>query len=388
MNPAARADPYPLYRRLRESDPVHFSEFPGFWVVSRYRDVAVLLRSAHLGRDPKKVPPGGLSVSQALLEGAQDILYLDPPDHTRLRTVVNRALTARRIEALRPRIERLVEQLLDRAAEAGGMDVIRDLGLVLPMTLIAELMGVPAEDHAKVKAWSTEMFSLTDPVVSFEAHDRGLRARRELRAYFAERIAAHRTADAGSDLLGDLIAAQRQGGRLSHEELLSMCALLLVAGHETTSNFMGNAVLALMRDRPAWRRLAAEPEIAPAAVDELLRFDTPVQLTSRVVVEEFAHAGRTLEPGQSVILLLGSANRDPERFPGPDRLDLTRKDNHHLSFGAGIHFCLGSPLARLQMEILLPRLAARFPDMRLTGAEPEWLDTVTLRGLRSLLVTV
>ncbi|MEQ4305084.1 cytochrome P450 [Plantactinospora sp. B6F1] len=385
FDPAVRADPYPLYHALRTHDPVVFLDPPGFWFLSGYQDISALLRDNRLGRDPRRISGDTPPVTDVFLEGAQDILFLDPPDHTRLRRLVNSAFSAKRIEAVRPRVESLVDELLTRAAANGGMDVIRDLAVTLPLTIICELLGVPADDHGRFKEWSTTLFYLLDPVVSAEANEAGRRARRELRSYFRHHLNSRATSD--DTLLRAMVEARYQDDRLTEDEVLSMSALLLVAGHETTSSLIGNGLLALLRNRDQFDLLAARPELAPSAVEEMLRYEAPVQMTSRVVHEPISLRGMDLEPGRNLVLLIGAGNRDPERFADPDRMDITRTDNQHLTFSAGIHFCLGAPLARLQAQAVFAEIARRFPDMKLVDETPRWRETFTLRGLDTLPVS-
>ena len=389
--PDVHADPYPLYHRLRREDPVHWNP-PGVWLLTRYDDVAAVLRDPHLGRDPRNAAEvqalrASLAPGEPLpwQDQAPSMLFVDPPDHTRLRTLVHKAFTPSAVEQLRPRVRELVAELLDRVVGRGEMDVVDDLAYPLPVTVICELLGIPPADQARFRGWSADLVHLLDPLVAGDAADRAVHARDALREYLAGVLAARR-ADPRHDLLTALLAAEEQGDRLSEAELLSMCVLLLVAGHETTVNLIANGTLALLRHPRERARLAGDPTLAGRAVEELLRYDAPVQLTSRIALADLELDGRRIGRGQSLVAVLGAANRDPAQFPDPDQLDLTRGNAaRHVAFGGGIHFCLGASLARLEAQVALPALFGRLPGLELAG-EPVWRDTITLRGLARLPV--
>ncbi len=390
--PEVHEDPYPLYHQLRAADPVHRSPL-GFWVLTRHSDVLAVLRHAHMGRDPRRSERMELLRASAEVdellsseEAAPSMLFVDPPDHTRLRALVTKAFTPGAVERLRPRIEAIVAELLDRVVNAGEMDVVEDLAYPLPVTVICELFGVPERDWDRFRAWSRELVRLLDPLVAADSLERALRARQALREYLRELIAARRAHPAG-DLLTALIAAEDQGRQLSEPELVSMCVLLLVAGHETTVNLIANGTLALLRHPEARAGLQAGAELPASAVEELLRYDSPVQFTSRHALADLEIGGRRVRAGETVIAVLGAANRDPAQFPDPDRLDLTRAPNRHVAFGGGIHFCLGAPLARVEARIAIGALLARLPGLELGPRPLVRRDTVTLRGLASLPVT-
>jgi cytochrome P450 len=390
--PEVHEDPYPLYHRLRAEDPVHRSPL-GFWVLTRHADVLAVLRDPRMSRDPRRSQRVALLRASAEVdellaaeEAAPSMLFVDPPDHPRLRTLVNKAFTPAAVERLRPRVEELVAGLLERVAGAGAMDVVEELAYPLPVTVICELFGVPEADRDRFRAWSRGLVHLLDPLVASDALERALQARQALRGYLAGLIAERRAHPSG-DLLTALIAAEDQGHQLSEAELVSMCVLLLVAGHETTVNLIANGMLALLRDPEARAWLQAEPGLARGAVEELLRYDSPVQFTSRHALADLDVGGRRVRAGETVVAVLGAANRDPAQFPAPDRLDLARAPNRHLAFGGGIHFCLGAPLARMEAAIAIPAMLARLPGLELGLAPPVRRDTVTLRGLASLPVT-
>jgi cytochrome P450 len=386
-------NPYRTYRRLREKDPIHRSRLLNGWVLTRYADVTAILRDPRFSADERKQSGFEKMRRQAVKQGIMDadegyggsMLRVDPPDHTRLRSLVSRAFTPRTVEGLRGRVQTVVDEHLDAVADEGGMDVIASLAYPLPVIIIAELLGIPADDQARFKHWSDEMVRGMGMSSTDDAR-RSRRAQRELRAYF-EGIASARRADPREDLLSAMLAAEDGGERLSADELYETCALLLVAGHETTSNLIGNGLLALLRQPEQIRLLRDEPCRMEQAVEELLRYDSPVQATTRIAPEDIDFQGQTFRAGQQVALILGAANRDPNRFADPDRLDVTREDARHAAFGHGIHFCLGAPLARLEAPIAFRAMIERFPNMRLDESiTPRWKENVILRGLEQLPV--
>jgi pimeloyl-[acyl-carrier protein] synthase len=387
MDPAFVADPYPTYHRLRAEDPVHFSSL-GFWVLTRYEDVVMTLRDPRFAKEAiaswvaarfgRTMPGVGLSM-----------LDRDPPDHTRLRGLVMRAFTPRVVEALRPRIQGIVDDLIDQVAGAGAMDLIEDFAYPLPVMVICEMLGVPAGDRDRFKHWSLDIARGLDAILLPPDSDvtrRSEAARIALSDYFRELIAARRAAPR-ADLLSGLIAAEEAGDKLHPDELLATCILLLVAGHETTVNLIGNGSLALLRHPDQLRRLRNDPALIGSAVEELLRYDGPVQRTARIPSEDVTIAGRTIGKGEMVMPFIGAADRDPAQFPDPDRLDITRADNRHIAFGWGIHFCLGAPLARVEGQIAINTLVQRLPALTLATDTPEFRQSLTLRGLAALPVT-
>jgi cytochrome P450 len=389
--PEIHANPYPVYRRLQAEDPVH-QPFPGVWILSRHRDVAALLRHPDVSSDRRNSPVYEEFIKALPVEPDEgaltpSMLFLDPPDHDRLRRLANKAFTPRAVERLVPRIHEVVAELLDRAAEMGEFDVVADLAYPLPVTVISEMLGVPEADRGALRRWSLDLIYTLDPMLSVETLARAQRAGAEFRAYLRELIADRRT-HLGDDLLSGLIQAEDEGRQLSPQELVATCVLLLVAGHETTSSFIGNGMLALLRNPDQYRRLHADPGLVRSAGEELLRYDSPVQLTGRLVIRDTEIAGQRIEAGQDVVALMGAANRDPSVFERPDALDLGRADNRHLAFGGGIHFCLGAPLARVEGGTAIASLVGRFGSLQLATDLPVWRDTVTLRALSSLPVAV
>jgi pimeloyl-[acyl-carrier protein] synthase len=389
--PEFRADPYPFYRTLRASDPVYFSPVLRGWILTRYADIAAVLHDPQfsVNRQQAKLFQR-LRVFEALPPdfGAaitRNLLMLDPPDHTRLRRLVNKAFTPRRVEALRPRIEAIVDELLGTVQGAREIDLIRDFAYPLPVIVIAEMLGVPAADRAQFKRWSDGLVGLLDPLQAENGLGSAQQAFTEFCAYFREIFTARRR-QPQDDLVSALVAVEEQGDTLNEAELLSLCMLILGAGNETTTNLIGNAVLALLRHPDERRRLLDAPGLMPGAVEEFLRFDSPVQVTDRVATRDCRIDGRPVRQGQLVGLILGAANRDPQQFPHADRLDVGRQQNDHLAFSHGTHFCLGAALARAEAEIALSALLHRFP--RFDGAlqPPGWKRSLVLRGPTALPV--
>jgi cytochrome P450 len=389
--PGVLADPYPHYRQLRAEAPVHWSPL-GFWVFTRFADGAAIIQDRNFAMiEPRE---WGEATREYRYEGAAPekvrdalgrmMLFKNAPDHTRLRGLVTKAFTVRAIEALRPRIGEIVTDLLGRVRPAGRMDVIADLAYPLPAMVIAEMLGVPPEDRDEFRLWSRALASTIDPMILPEEMERAAAAVDRFAEYFTALI-AQRRADPRDDILSAMIAAEEQGDRLSEAELISNAMLILNAGHETTTNLIGNGLLALLRNPDELGRLREDPSRLPAAIEELLRYDSPVQMTARQARVDREIGGVKVEAGQQVIVIIGSANRDAARFSDPDRLDIARADAEHLSFGGGSHYCLGATLARLEGQIAISLIAA-LPRLRLATEAPEWRETLTLRGLKALPV--
>lgn len=392
LRPEVAADPYPLYRRLRETAPVRRDRELGCWVLTRHADVMAALLDGRLSA----VRSGGAeavpeeyreALGPAARAMARQMLFLDPPDHTRLRGLVNRAFSPRVLEAVRPRIAAVINELLEPVAGRGRMDVIADFAQPLPAIVIAELLGVPLEDRERFLAWSDAFGSLLDDVgTGGPGVAAALSGVADFIEYFRGLIARRRRASR-DDLLQGLIEARERGDSLSEEELLGNCVLILAAGHETTTHLIGNGLLALLRHPDQLRRLRAVPSLAPSGVTELLRYDPPVQMTARVVAAEVEIGGEVLRPEERVTLCLAAGNRDPDSFPDPDRLDIERTGRRHLAFGQGIHFCLGAPLARMEAEMAFTALFDRFPVIRLESEFVEREPGVVFRRLRRLPVS-
>jgi len=386
---AWRSDPYPLYRNLQRIDPFHRSRLVDGWVLSRYDDILAVLGDKTFSADERTWSRYPQIRRQMAREGLPNpyetdrasMLRLDPPDHTRLRGLVSKAFTPRAVDALRGRIEEVVDEVIDRLPVSGPLggrfELIGDFAAPLPITVIAEMLGVPAEDHQRFRHWSNEAVkTLGDTTV--EDRRRAIRAMDELGEYI-EGIADQRRRDPRGDLISGLVAAEEEGDRLSRDELFTTCVLLLVAGNETTTKLIGNSIVALLRNPDQFEILREEPKRIPGAVDELLRYDSPVQLTSRFVSEDCEMNGQPLLLGQQLVLLLAAGNRDPDAWDAPNELDVTRENVRHLAFGHGLHHCLGSKLARLEGALALEALIGRFPRLCLDG-DVEWGKNTVLRG--------
>jgi cytochrome P450 len=396
FSPASVANPYQIYDGLRQAAPVFFFEAQGRWILTRYADVDALLRDPgwlaggnRLANMQRLRPPEHQAEVAPLFHAlARQMLFADPPDHTRLRALANRAFTPRAVERMRARIQTIVDELLDHAAAADAVDLIHDFAYPLPAIVISEMLGIPRSERDEFKRWSDAFGLLLANVHGdVEIDRRAGQNIQEANAYFA--AAARRLREQPqNDLLSALVLAEEQGSHLTEEELLANALLLLAAGHETTTNLIGNGALALLRHPEQRERWRANPALAPIAVEELLRYDSPVQLTVRAAPTDREVGDQLIRQGQSVLCVLGAANRDPEQFPRPHALDLGRQPNRHLAFGAGIHFCLGAPLARLEGQIAMNTLLARFPDLRLAGPPPEFQPNHVFRGLKVLPVAL
>ena len=387
--PEGRADPYPRYAKLRELAPVHHSAF-GFWALSRYEDCQQLLRHPSVGKDfSGLMPTAGLSEEQRAAEDRfrndrSNMLVTDPPDHTRLRGLVTRAFTPRTVETLRPRIVALVDELLDDFG-AEPVEVMDALAFPLPVTVIGEMLGVPPEDRAGLRPLVRAVTAILELVVTPTALAEANEANTKLEEYFAG-LVAERRAHPRDDLLTKLIEAEDKGDQLSERELISTAILLFAAGFETTTHLIGNGLSALLRHPDQLARIRADRSLVRPAVEELLRYDSPVQLALRTVYEDLSIGGHEIAKGDAVLALLGAANRDPARFRDPERFDVGRDDGAPMSFGGGIHFCLGAALARLEGQIVLDRLLDRFGTIELVGDAGSHRDSLTLRGLLDLRV--
>ncbi len=379
----ARSNPYPVYQQLRDKSPVHRSRLANAWVLTKHSDIDAVLRDhKRFGNDERK------AVDRLRQEQIDDemrsMLRLDPPDHTRLRSLVNKAFTPRAVQSLKPRVEELVDELLDDIDPGQPFDVMEKLAYPLPMIVIAEMLGVPTEDRERFNAWSNDVALALEGRRSEEQNRRMHRSRRDLAEYFTSVIEIRRD-DPRNDTVSALITAEESGDKLTHQEMLSMLVLLLVAGNETTKNLIGNGLLALLYNPKQLEPLRDQPELIDATVEELLRFDSSVQIDGRTVLEDVEIGGKKISAGQRLILLIGAANRDPEVFDEPDRLDVQRSNGNHISFGRGIHHCLGAQLARIETQVALDKLLARFTDLRLVE-EPTFRDQAVLRGVEALWV--
>lgn len=369
LAPGFLADPYLHYRKFRESNPVHWDEARGSWILTRYADVAAVLRDDDRFSAQQDYPTS--------------MLVSDPPDHTRLRSLVAKAFTARTVSALAPRIQVIVDDLLDEASALGEIDAITQFAYPLPLTVIAELLGVEPERRDFFRTQSVKIAVALGPIKEMNIAIRANEGRDQLLAYFTTLIEKRR-GEPREDLISALIRAEDRGDLLNHAELLAMLLLLLVGGHETTVNLIGNGLLALLRNPDQLERLRDGAGIEKRAVEEFLRYDSPVQYSGRVATTGLDLGGKSIHAGDGIRMILAAANRDPDVFRDPERLDITRDPNPHLAFGHGIHFCLGAQLARLEAQIAIPALIRRFPKLRLARDSVTWRSAAVLRGLESL----
>lgn len=389
MDPEVLADPYPLYRRIRERDPVHWDPFLHTWVVTRYEDVLTVLHKFSADRTPTPEyfeALGAPEVAPVAKMMIQQMLFLDAPAHTRLRSLAAPAFTPVKIRRLRDRIQAIANRLIDDilARQSDRFDLLTDFAEPLPAIVTADMLGVPEADYPRLKDWSV---AFAEMLGNFQHNpDRlggVLQAVEGMSSYFQEAIAGQR-ASPREGLIHDFLTAEVNGDRLTDEEVVANTIIVMVGGLETTTNLISNGMLALLRHPEAMARLRSEPDLLNSAVEELLRFESPSQHTARLAPEDLTLGGKRIRKRQAVLAVMGAANRDPERFPDPDRLDLGRTENRHLAFGWASHFCFGAPLARLEGQIAFETLLRRFPTLRLTDAPLVWRENLGLRGLNAL----
>jgi cytochrome P450 len=387
LSPSVYTDPYPTYERLRDKDPVHWSPLMDSWVFSRYKHVDGILRDhKRFSNDTsKRGNPSHIDESFDLAN-QPSMLFRDPPDHTRLRALVSRAFTPAVVEGLAGHIRAIADDLLDQLDDPSAFDLMEAIAAPLPVIVIAELLGVPTEDRPQFQIWSRHRARGLEPNITDKERRLVTEAGKELDAYFLG-IIDQRRREPQDDLISGLVAAEEAGDKLSQAELLAMLRLLLVAGNETTTKLIGNGMLALLRNPEQLEVLRQSPDLMPSAIEELLRYDAPVQLDVRVALEDVEFDGRHVKKGQGIMVLLGSANRDPEVFSEPDRLDLTRQEANHISFGRGIHHCLGASLARLEGRLTFEAIMERFADIRMQTDRPVFRDNIILRGLEVLPIS-
>lgn len=381
-----QVDPYPYLDEIRERDPVHWSYVLRGWLVSRHADVTEFLRDPATSKEMSNARRNSPMANPLFERGPDDtpsILVLDPPDHTRLRSLVSQAFTPRSVAALQPRIVAIARELLDEIAEGSEFDLMAAFANQLPVIVIAEMLGVPPEHRARFKAWSDAVAEGLRYDPTGERFRPMAVALDALTSYLAG-VVAERRREPREDLVSALIAAEEGGARLTEDELLSTLRLLLIAGNETTTNLIGNGTLALLRHPEELATLRADPSLLARAIEEMLRYDPPVQAVRRIAMRDFALSGRTIRAGDPVVCLLGAANRDPRAFEEPSEFRIQREGGHPVAFGHGIHYCLGAPLARLEGAIAFRLLLERFPDLELAPPGVWWRDTGTLRGLARL----
>jgi cytochrome P450 len=386
LDPVFRADPYPVLTHLRGREPVHYDQVIHRWVLTRAQDIERVLRDRGMSVDPHKANDGTyMSIFQRF--GTFSMLFQDPPAHTRLRGLVSKAFTTRAVERLAPRIRQIIDELLDAVAGHQRFDVIEALAGPLPVIVIAEMLGVDPADRHDFKRWSDAEALGLNPLLTAEELAMTGALNAELGAYLERTIAARRV-DPHDDLISDLIAVEEAGDRLTDDEIITMCELLLVAGNVTTTDLIGNGIWLLLRHPEELQKLRDDPSLITNAVEEILRCESPVVQTARIAMDEIEIGGCPIHRGESVLTFLAAANREPAEYPEPDRFDITRRDVHHRSFGGGAHFCLGAPLARLEGQLAIAALFERFTRVRLVDEPLEWRAFPAFRGLAKLPVVV
>jgi cytochrome P450 len=389
LDPEVLANPYPLYHRLRSESPVHWDPYLHAWVVTRYADVVYVFQHFIASRTPSPdqlVELGMQELGPIAQVMVRQMLFLDPPAHTRVRTLAARAFTPRRVEVLRGHIQDIMESLVDAVAPRGRMDVIADIGNPLPSIVTTEMLGVPREDWEQLKAWSTDFAEMLG---NFQ-HNPGRAAKvarslEEMTTYF--RAAVRKQASEPTEgLVNALTTAEVDGDRFTEDEVVANIIVTMVGGLETTTNLIGNGLLSLLTHPDQMEQLRANPSLVPSAVEELLRYESPSQHTARLAPRNISLGGRPIRKRQAVIAVMGAANRDPDRFSDPDRLDVGRQDNRHVAFGWAGHFCFGAPLARIEGQVAFETMLRRLPGLRLEAGALTWRENLGLRGLKALPV--
>jgi cytochrome P450 len=389
LEPEVLANPYPLYHRLRSEDPVHWDRFLHSWVVTRYPDVLHVLHSFSADRTPTpdQLTAMDLSALNPIAKVmVKQMLFMDAPAHTRLRSLASVAFTPRRVEVLRDHIQQIADNLMDRVQARGGMDVIADFAAPMPAIVTAEMLGVPTEDHPNLKKWSADFAEMLG---NFQHNPdripRVLESTNNLTAYFKSAIGEARVRPR-EGLIHSFLTAEVNGDRLTEEEIIANCIVTMVGGQETTTNLIGNGLLTLLRHPEKLAQLRDNPALMPTGLEELLRFESPSQHTGRIAREDVELGGKRIRKGQAVMAIMAAANRDPDRFPDPDRLILDRADNKHVAFGSAAHFCFGAPLARIEGRIAFETILRRLPNLTIAGPVT-WRSNSGLRGLTALPVT-
>jgi pimeloyl-[acyl-carrier protein] synthase len=390
LDPEVLANPYPLYHRLRSEDPVHWDPYLHAWVVTRYADVVHVFQrfSADRTPTPEQLSALGLTALTPLAEVmVLQMLFLDPPNHGRVRGLASKAFTARRVEVLRSHIQDITNSLLDKVEEQGRMDVIADLAYPLPAIVTAEMLGVPTSDWQQLTAWSADFAQVLG---NFQHNPdrapRVIKSLQEMSAYFRAAIKEQRK-NPRDGLIHAYLTAEIDGDRFTEDEVVANTIVTMVGGQETTTNLIGNGVLTLLRHPDQFERLKQDVSLIPSAVEELLRYESPSQHTARLAPDDVVLGGKTIRKRQAVIAVMGAANRDPERFPDPDKLDLGRQDNRHVAFAWASHFCFGAPLARIEGQTAFATMLQRMPNLKLEPGPITWRENLGLRGLTALPVT-
>jgi len=389
------ANPYPTYHRLREEDPVHRYLIGGDWIVTRYADVKAVLKSGCVRTDdrPKSIQERNKyflhkekNLDILAYTTSRFLFYMNPPDHTRLRGLVGKGFSSIVVERMRPHIQEIVDELLDKVRHKGSMDIVAELASPLSVSVISKLLGIPKEAQQQLHQWTNVLSRILDPLVSLKEYEAMNQATEEIQEYLRTLI-AEREKEPQEDFISNLIAAKDQSDRLSQKDLLAICTLLFGAGEETTGNTIGNGMLALLQHPNQMEQLKREPTMIQSAVEEVIRYDSAIQMLTRIATDNLEIGNQTIKAGEKIVLCLGAANRDPAQFPNPDELNINREQNHHLAFADGIHYCLGGALARVETQIAINTLIQTFPDLKLASNKLEWKKSIVIRGLKSLSVS-
>ncbi|HCF26123.1 MAG TPA: cytochrome P450 [Cyanobacteria bacterium UBA11049] len=395
FDPKFNANPYPTYDRLRSEDPIHQYFIGGNWILTRYADVKAVLKSDCVRTDdrPKSIQERNKylhdkekNLNTLAYTTSRFLFYMNPPDHTRLRGLVGKAFSPVVVERMRPHIQVIVDSLLDKVQHKGSMDIVADLATPLSVKVISKLLGIPAEAQKNLYQWTKVLSRILDPLVSLEEYQAMNQATEEIQEYLRTLIAEREKAPK-EDFISALIAAKEQNDRLSEKEILAVCTLLFGAGEETTGNTIGNGMLALLNYPEQLEQLRREPTKIQSAVEEIIRYDSAIQMLTRISTDNLKIGNKTIKEGEKIVLCLGAANRDPAQFPSPDQLNINREQNQHVAFADNIHYCLGAALARVETQIAINTLIQHFPDLKLASNQLEWRKSIVLRGLEALPVT-
>ncbi|WP_292794707.1 cytochrome P450 [Nostoc sp. NMS7] len=395
FDPKFNANPYPTYHRLRSEDPVHRYFVGGDWIVTRYADVKAVLKSGCVRTDdrPKSIQERnkylqdkGKNLNTLAYTTSRFLFYMNPPDHTRLRALVSKSFSPVVVERMRPRIQEIVHELLDKVRHQGSMDIVADLASPLSVSVISRLLGIPKEAQQQLHQWTNVLSRILDPLVSLEEYAAMNKATKEIQEYLSTLI-AEREKDPQEDLISNLITAKEQNDRLSQNEILAICTLLFGAGEETTGNTIGNGMLALLQHPNQMEKLKREPTLIPSAVEEVIRYDSAIQMLTRIATDNLEIGNQTIKAGEKIVLCLGAANRDPAQFSEPDELNINREQNQHVAFADSIHYCLGAALARVETQIAINTLVQKFPDLKLKSNKLEWKKSIVIRGLNALPIS-
>lgn len=389
------ANPYPTYHRLRNEDPVHKYFVGGDWIVTRYADVKAVLKSGCVRTDdrPKSIQERNKyflhkekNLDTLAYTTSRFLFYMNPPEHTRLRGLVGKGFSSVVVERMRPHIQEIVDELLDKVRHKGSMDIVAELASPLSVSVISKLLGIPKEAQQQLHQWTNVLSRILDPLVSLKEYEAMNQATEEIQEYLRTLI-AEREKDPQEDFISNLIAAKEESDRLSQKELLAICTLLFGAGEETTGNTIGNGILALLQHPNQMEQLKREPTMIQSAVEEVIRYDSAIQMLTRIATDNLEIGNQTIKAGEKIVLCLGAANRDPAQFPNPDELNINREQNHHVAFADSIHYCLGAALARVETQVAINTLIQTFPDLKLASNKLEWKKSIVIRGLKSLSVS-